>query len=282
MKVLVTGSAGMLAHDLIPILSERRHDIAAPPESQLDITDPHAVDAAVEHFKPDIVINCAAYTKVDDAEKEEAKALKINGDGVKNLCLACRTANIPLVHFSTDYIFNGEKTTPYIIDDAPDPINAYGRSKLAGERHITKLLKNYYLVRTSWLFGLHGPNFIETMLNLAKTKKSIDVVNDQNGCPTWTAHLSQAIADLIATKRCAIYHITNSGSVTWYDYAREIFRLSGINVKVTPVTSEQFPRPARRPHNSVLDPRPLPEVLKREMPSWQEALEEYLKIRNSK
>jgi dTDP-4-dehydrorhamnose reductase len=246
---------------------------------ELDITDTHAVSTLVESISPELIINCAAYTRVDDAEVEEAKALQVNGNGVRNLCTACLSMNIHLLHFSTDYVFDGTKPTPYTIHDKPNPINAYGRSKLAGEKHILKLLDQFYIVRTSWLFGLHGNNFIETMLGLAKSKKSINVVNDQSGCPTWTVHLSEAIADLIATKRYGSYNITNSGSVTWYDFAREIFRLSGIDIKVTPVTSGRFPRPARRPANSVLDPNPLPDVLKREMPTWQQALKEYLQLR---
>jgi dTDP-4-dehydrorhamnose reductase len=279
MKVLVTGAGGMLARDLIPVLSGRGHETLPLTEMELDITDTHAVSTIVESIRPELIINCAAYTRVDDAETEKTKALQVNGDGVRNLCLACRSMDIPLLHFSTDYVFDGTKTTPYTIHDKPNPINAYGRSKLAGEKHILKLLNKFYIVRTSWLFGSHGTNFVETMLGTAKSKKSINVVNDQRGCPTWTVHLSQAVADLIATKRCGLYNITNSGAVTWYDYAGEIFRLSGIDMKVTPVTSDRFPRPARRPANSVLDPAPLPEVLNREMPSWQEALGEYLKLR---
>ena len=281
MRVLVTGSGGMLARDLIPLLSSRGHETLAPAERELDITDSERVNGTIARIRPEIVINCAAYTKVDDAEAHEAEATRINGDGVRNLCLACKTADIPLVHFSTDYVFNGRKAAPYTIGDTPGPVSAYGRSKLAGEEHMRKLLKKYYLVRTSWLFGLHGPNFIETMLKLAESRKSVDVVNDQKGCLTWTVHLSQAVAELINTERYGIYHITNSGVTTWYDFAVEIFRLAGIDMKVIPVRTDQFPRPARRPANSVLDPAPLPEVLGREMPPWQEALAEYLKLRGS-
>jgi len=282
MRVLITGAGGMLARDLIPVLSGRGHETLAPNESELDITDLHTVSTIVESLKPELIINCAAYTRVDDAEVEEVKALQVNGHGVENLCMACRSGNIPLLHFSTDYVFDGTKPTPYSIHDKPNPINAYGRSKLTGEKHILKLMDKFYIIRTSWLFGLHGNNFVETMLSLAKSQKSINVVNDQRGCPTWTVHLSQAIAELIETGRYGIYHITNSGSVTWYEFAREIFRLSGIHMNVIPVTSDRFPRPAKRPHNSVLDPYPLYDVLKRNMPSWQGALAGYLKLRNLK
>ena len=279
MKVLVTGAGGMLARDLIPVLSGRGHETLALTESELDITDLHAVRNDLASISPDLIINCAAYTRVDDAEVEKTKAFQVNGDGVQNLCLACRSGNIPMLHFSTDYVFDGTKPTPYSIDDAPNPINAYGRSKVAGEKHIRKLLKKFYIVRTSWLFGLHGVNFVETMLDIAKRQKSVSVVNDQSGCPTWTVHLSQAVAELIETERYGMYHVTNYGSATWYEFAGEIFRLSGSDINVIPVTSEEFPRLAKRPHNGILDLHPLPDMLKRNMPSWQEALGEYLKLR---
>lgn len=281
MKVLVTGAGGMLAEDLITCLSERGYEIVALPRSELDITDLGAIRAAVNNFEPELMINCAAYTKVDKAEKEETRALMVNGFGVQNLCLLCQERDIPLVHFSTDYVFDGTKESPYTIHDEPNPISAYGRSKLLGEKYILWLLSKFYLIRTSWLFGLSAKNFIETMLELGQREKQISVVNDQRGCPTWTYHLAQAVIDLIETERYGIYHITNSEPTTWFEFAREIFRLSGRDIEVLPVTSDQFPRPARRPQNSVLDPFPLIEVLGREMPSWREALEEYLERRNT-
>ena len=281
MKVLVTGAGGMLAEDLITCLSERGYEIVALPRNELDITDLGAIRAAVNNFEPELMINCAAYTKVDKAEKEETRALMVNGFGVQNLCLLCQERDIPLVHFSTDYVFDGTKESPYTIHDEPNPISAYGRSKLLGEKYILWLLSKFYLIRTSWLFGLSAKNFIETMLELGQREKQISVVNDQRGCPTWTYHLAQAVIDLIETERYGIYHITNSEPTTWFEFAREIFRLSGRDIEVLPVTSDQFPRPARRPQNSVLDPFPLIEVLGREMPSWREALEEYLQRRNT-
>lgn len=281
MKVLVTGAGGMLAKDLTSCLSERGYEIVALPRSELDITDLGAIRAAVNKSEPELVINCAAYTKVDKAEKEETRALMVNGFGVQNLCLLCQERDIPLVHFSTDYVFDGTKESLYTIHDEPNPISAYGRSKLLGEKYILWLLSKFYLIRTSWLFGLSGKNFIETMLELGQREKQISVVNDQRGCPTWTYHLAQAVVDLIETERYGIYHITNSEPTTWFEFAGEIFRLSGRDIEVLPVTSDQFPRPARRPQNSVLDPFPLTEVLGREMPSWREALKEYLQRRNT-
>lgn len=282
MKVLVSGSAGMLAKDLIPLLFKRGYQVLAPPEDKLDITNLTIVKNVVRELAPELIINCAAYTNVDEAEKHEHQALIVNGLGVQNLCILCQEHNIPLVHFSTDYVFDGTKPGPYAIYDRTNPINAYGRSKLLGEKYILWLLSKFYLIRTSWLFGLQGKNFIETMLELGQKQKQVSVVTDQRGCPTWTRHLAEATIDLIETGRCGIYHVTNSEPTTWFEFAREIFILSGIHTEVLPVTSEQFPRPARRPANSVLDHFPLKEVIGRDMPSWKEALAEYLSQRKEK
>ena len=282
MKALVTGSAGMLAKDLIPCLLKMSHEVLAPPEDKLDITNLGVVRHAVDELAPDIIINCAAYTNVDEAEKQEHQALMVNGLGVQNLCILCQEHDIPLVHFSTDYVFDGTKPSPYTIYDETNPINAYGRSKLLGEKYILWLLDKFYLLRTSWLFGLHGKNFIETMLEIGQKQKQVSVVTDQKGCPTWTRHLAEATVALIETGRYGIYHVTNSEPTTWFDFTKEIFRLAGMSTEVLPITSEQFPRPAKRPSNSVLDPFPLKEVLGRGMPSWKVALKEYLSQRKEK
>ncbi len=279
MRVLVAGSAGMLAKDLIPCLSERGHEVVAPPEDEFDIIDIGRVRTAVKGMKPELVVNCAAYTDVDGAETGEDRALMINGYAVQNLCLVCQESGIPLVHFSTDYVFNGTGDRPYTIYDTPNPATAYGRTKLLGEKYVLWLMTRFYLIRTAWLFGHQGRNFIETMIELGQNRKQVSVVNDQKGCPTWTRDLSRATAALIETGRYGIYHATNSEPTTWFDFAKEIFRLSEMDVEVLPTTTDKFPRPARRPLNSVLDPFPLPQVLGREMPSWREALEEYLRLR---
>jgi dTDP-4-dehydrorhamnose reductase len=279
MRVLVSGSAGMLARDLVPCLSERGHEVAAPPEDELDVTDIDRVTSAANSSKPDLIVNCAAYTNVDGAEAEEDEALRLNGYAVQNLCLVCRESGIPLVHFSTDYVFDGASDHPYRIDDSPNPTTAYGRTKLTGEQHVLQSMGEFYLIRTAWLFGHHGKNFVETMLDLGRSRRQISVVNDQKGCPTWTRDLAAATAGLIESGRYGVYHVTNSEPTTWFGFATEIFRLSGMDVEVLPTTTEQFPRPARRPANSVLDPFPLPQVLGREMPSWREALGEYLRLR---
>jgi dTDP-4-dehydrorhamnose reductase len=281
MRVLVTGAAGMLARDLVPCLQKRGHETLAPLESDLDITRVEAIRRWAGSFHPEIVINCAAYTKVDQAEKEEHLAGIINGSAVQNICLVCQEADIPLVHFSTDYVFDGAKNGPYTIYDQPNPINAYGRTKLLGEKYVVWLLKRFYLVRTSWLFGIHGPNFIETMLNLAQKQKQVSVVNDQRGCPTWTHDLSEAVVSLIESGRYGVYHATNSGPTTWFEYAREIFRLAETGTHVLPITTDQFPTAATRPKNSALDPFPLSEAIGRDMPPWQDALRQYLDQRKA-
>lgn len=281
MRVLVTGAAGMLARDLVPCLQKKGHEVLAPPENDLDITHIDAIRRWTGSSKPETLINCAAYTKVDLAEREEHLASIINGVAVHNLCLVCQEAGIPLVHFSTDYVFDGTKNGQYAIYDPPNPINAYGRTKLLGEKYVLWLLNRFYLVRTSWLFGVHGPNFIETMLKLAQKQKQVSVVNDQRGCPTWTGHLSEAVVSLIESGHYGVYHATNSGPTTWFEYAREIFRLAGTGTEVLPITSDQFPTAAARPNNSVLDPFPLPEVIGREMPTWQNALQQYMEQRKA-
>lgn len=281
MRVLLTGSSGMLARDLAPCLLGRGHDVVAPPEGDLDITQLDAVRRWTAGSRADVLVNCAAYTRVDQAEKEERLARIINGVAVQNLCLACQEADIPLVHFSTDYVFDGAKAGAYAICDIPDPINAYGRTKLLGEKYVLWLLRKFYLVRTSWLFGRHGPNFIETMLALAAKQPQVSVVNDQEGCPTWTRHLAEAVASLIESGRYGLYHATNTGPTTWYEYAREVFRLAGTGAEVRPIRSDQFATAAVRPRNSVLDPFPLPQVIGREMPPWQEAVRQYLEERQA-
>ena len=279
MRVLVAGAAGMLARNLVPCLQTRGHEVVAPPEADLDITRLDAIKRWTGNARPDVVINCAGYTKVDQAESEEPLAGIINGLAVQNLCLACQEADIPLVHFSTDYVFDGTKNGAYTIYDHPNPLNAYGRTKLLGDKYVLWLLNRFYLVRTSWLFGIHGPNFIETMLKLAGKQPQVSVVNDQKGCPTWTQHLAEAVVSLIESGRYGVYHATNSGPTTWYEYATEIFRLAGTSTKVLPITTNQYPTAATRPKNSVLDPFPLPEVIGRQMPPWQEALKQYLELR---
>ena len=258
MKVLVTGAGGMLGRDVVSCLSSRNYEVVPLVHAELDITDEVKVEAVVKSIQPDMIFNCAAFTKVDRAEREEILALNVNSSSVRNLCEVCCERELPLVHFSTDYVFDGTKNGSYTVDDTPNPLGAYGRSKLLGEKHILERLTRFYIIRTSWLFGHHGKNFVETMLELGCKRQKLSVVNDQRGCPTWTRHLAEATAELIETKRYGTYHVSNSEATTWFDFAREIFSLYDMNVDVVPITSEEFPTLAKRPLNSVLDPAPLP------------------------
>ena len=219
MKVLITGSNGMLGHDLIDVL-DGKHELIKTTSKSLDITDEDKVKDYIVNENPDIVINSAAYTDVDGCETNEEIAYKVNGEGVKNLALACKVVDCPLLHISTDYVFNGENNKPWMEDDEVGPISIYGKSKLQGEEAIESILDKFFIIRTSWLYGINGGNFPKTMLELAKTHDTLTVVTDEIGTPTYTLDLAQAIAELIETEYYGIYHITNSDYCSWFDFAK--------------------------------------------------------------
>ncbi|HBG92129.1 MAG: dTDP-4-dehydrorhamnose reductase [Nitrospirae bacterium GWF2_44_13] len=254
MKILITGSESMLARDLMPVLKEN-NEIIPLSKQEMDITQKDAVIKNIKRSAPDIVINCAAYTKVDTAEEERGKAFQVNGIGVQNIAIACAEMQIPLCHISTDYVFDGKKSKPYTPFDAPNPLNVYGESKLAGEKYIQWITNKFYIVRTSGLYGRGNNNFVITILRLAKEQSAVKVVTDQICSPTYTLNLSAGIKKLIESGSFGIYHIADdSGSgISWFDYAREIVSMAGIRAEIIPVTSEEFPRPAKRPAYSVLD-----------------------------
>lgn len=267
----------MLAHDLIPVLGNS-HEVIARSRQDLDIRARENVSAAIRDSSPNLVINCAGYTLVDKAEEERLRAFLVNGVGVQNLALACGERGIPLCHISTDYVFDGTKERPYTPFDAPNPINSYGESKLAGEKYIEWTMSNFYLVRTSWLYGKAGNNFVAAILKLAAEKHELKVVDDQRGSPTSTVSLSRGIERLIATGAYGVHHYTDEtgGGISWYDFAREIVRLSGNTTKIIPVTSDEFPRPAKRPSRSVLDTSLFPLVTGHQPDNWKEALKKHL------
>lgn len=284
------GKNGMLGSMFLKLLENfrsggRRFEIFAF-DRDLDITDREALEASFARIKPDFVVNCAAYTNVDLAESERDLAFKINGEGPGLLAGQCKIHGAKLIHFSTDYVFDGEKVAGYVEDDAPSPINIYGESKLAGEKAIAAEMNDYFIVRTSWLFGPGGKNFVDTMVQLggevlSGKREELKVVDDQVGCPTYTFDLAEAVLkDFLMPFLDAdaqvpdfgIYHVTNSEKCSWYEFAREIFKVRSMEVNVQPISSEDFVRPAKRPKSSVL----LSTKLDFEMRSWKEAVADYI------
>lgn len=273
MKILVTGAKGMLGQDLIPLIMQNGWNVLATDAEDLDITDENKVLNFIKSEKPDYVVNCAAYTNVDAAEKETEIAFLVNYKGAENLAKASAKFDIPIIHISTDYVFNGTKNTPYEPDDKVNPINVYGESKLKGEQSVQTNNPKHYILRTSWLYGHKGKNFVETMLGLAKSNNELKVVSDQVGCPTWTVELCNCIISFIKEiKPYGIYHICGSGNTSWHGFAQEIFKLSNIDIKVNPVTTDEFPRPAKRPAYSIMNNYGA-------CPDWKESLKKYLELR---
>ncbi|MEV0381955.1 dTDP-4-dehydrorhamnose reductase [Nonomuraea sp. NPDC050643] len=252
MRWLITGAGGMLAADVLDRTALTGEPVLALGRSELDLCDKRAVRDFVGAYRPRVVLNCAAWTAVDDAETREPEALAVNGHAVHWLAEACERVGARLVHVSTDYVFDGSGREPYREDSPTGPVNAYGRTKLAGER--AALEHGHYVVRTAWLYGAAGPNFVRTMIRLAGERPTLDVVDDQRGQPTWAADLADFLVRLAQSDQPpGVYHGTSSGETTWYELAREIFTLLGEDPsRVRPVPSSAYPRPARRPANSVL------------------------------
>ena len=275
MKILITGSNGMLGHDLINALDER-HDLILTTSKTLDITNKKQAIEYICEVKPDIVINSAAYTDVDGCEENQDLAYSVNGEGVKNLALACKEIDCPLVHISTDYVFDGSAIEPIQEDGEIGPISIYGKSKLKGEEAIQEILDKYFIVRTAWLYGINGRNFPKTMLELAENHSEITVVYDEVGTPTYTSDLAEAISELIETDYYGIYHLTNSGSCSWCEFARYIFEIAGKDVNVIPVTASEFARPAPRPSYSVLENKNWIEKGFNPLRDYKEAIKEYI------
>lgn len=278
MRVLVTGVKGQLGYDVMKELEERGHIGIGVDVEEMDITDADKVSAVIKTSDVDAVIHCAAYTAVDAAEDNVDLCRKINAEGTENIAKVCNELDIKMIYISTDYVFDGEGEHPWEPYDNRNPQNVYGQTKYEGELAVEKWLSKYYIVRIAWVFGVNGKNFIKTMLNLAETRDELNVVNDQIGSPTYTVDLSKLLVDMVETDKYGIYHATNEEFCSWYDFACEIFRQAGRTIKVNPVTSEQFPVKAKRPHNSRMSKERLIESGFEKLPNWKDALRRYLEV----
>lgn len=277
MKLLVTGIKGQLGHDVMQELSKRGHIGIGVDIDEMDITDESSVDEVISKADVEGVVHCAAYTAVDRAEEERQLCFRVNADGTRNIAKACKKNHLKMMYISTDYVFSGEGEKPWKIDDETAPLNVYGESKYKGEEETIANVDKHFIIRTAWVFGKNGNNFIKTMLRLGKEKEEISVVSDQVGSPTYTTDLAVLIVDMMETEKYGTYHATNEGFCSWYDFALEIFKQAGIEVKVKAVSSEAFPVKAVRPHNSRLDKSKLSQEGFSLLPTWQDALSRYLK-----
>ena len=277
MKVLVTGVKGQLGYDVMAELAKRNIEAIGVDIDEMDITDKISVEKVIGEAAPDVVVHCAAYTAVDAEEDNEALCRRVNADGTRNIAEVCKKLDCKMVYISTDYVFDGQGTRPWEPDDERHPLNVYGQTKYEGELAVQENLSKYFIVRIAWVFGKNGKNFVKTMLKLAETHDKLTVVNDQFGSPTYTYDLARLLVDMIQTDKYGIYHATNEGICTWYEFACEIFRQAGVKIEVTPVPASEYPAKAKRPENSRLDKSKLTENGFERLPSWQDALRRYIK-----
>ncbi|MDE7279404.1 MAG: dTDP-4-dehydrorhamnose reductase [Oscillospiraceae bacterium] len=286
MKIIVTGAHGQLGSDVLAELKKRSHNVLGIDIDELDITDKNAVEKFILNEAPDVVIHCAAWTAVDAAETPENqnKVYAVNYEGTKNIAEICKMIGCKMIYISTDYVFDGSGNTPWKADcKSFKPLGIYGDSKLKGELAVSENLKKYFIVRISWVFGLHGNNFVKTMLNIRKKYNSVRVVNDQIGTPTYTRDLAVLLADMTESEKYGFYHASNEGGyISWYDFACEIFRQTGDTIKVISVTTEEYGlSKAARPQNSRLDKSKLSENGFKPLPHWKDALKRYLEELNN-
>ena len=278
LRVLITGAAGMLGRDAVEAIAARGHAVIGLSRAELDITDAQAVEDAIAELRPDAVVNCAAWTDVDGAEGDERGAMRVNDTAAGIVAATAAAHGASVLYLSSDYVFDGAKGSPYVESDLPGAISAYGRSKQAGETSTQIANPRHFIVRSSWLFGTNGPNFVETMLRVGAEQPEVIVVSDQVASPTYTPHLAQALALLIETEEYGIHHIAAAGRCSWFEYAQEIFDQAGVDCRVMAGTTEMLGRPAPRPPFSVLvSERPDPISL----PDWHQGLSEYLAAREA-
>lgn len=276
-KYLIIGCKGMLGSDLVAHLNEQRCDFTGVDVDILNITDRKSCLEYIKKLAPDIIINAAAYTDVEKSEIDRENAFKVNRDGVRNLAEAADLVNASFCHISTDYVFDGNKNGPYEESDGTNPLSIYGRSKLEGELEIKKTLKNYWIIRTSWLFGVNGKNFVKTIMNRAVVGSELKVISDQFGSPTYTVDLSKRIIEVIERGPFGIYHVTNSGSCSWFQFADTILNKAGLFCRLKPILTDAWPSKVIRPKNSILANKATAVLGMSDMPSWEDALSRYLK-----
>jgi len=277
MKVLVTGFGGQLGYDVVRQLTLRGIPCKGVDVADFDLTDGDAVKAYVQEYNPDVIVHCAAYTAVDKAESEPEVCARVNAMGTTNMVRAALTVGAKLVFISTDYVFSGDGEEPFEVDSPYQPRNVYGLSKVQAETAVRSLMQRYFILRTSWVFGKNGHNFVRTMLRLGAERPEVSVVCDQIGSPTYTQDLARVICDLIPTEKYGIYHVRNEGYMSWADFARMIMDHAGLRCRVVPVPSSEYPTPARRPLNSRLSAKALEAAGIRPMPSVEDALSRYLR-----
>lgn len=279
MRVLVTGVKGQLGYDVVKELEHRGHTAIGVDIEEMDITDPNAVDTVITHAMVDAVVHCAAYTAVDAAEDNVGICNKINVEGTANIAKVCKKLDIKMIYISTDYVFDGQGTRPWEPEDkVTEPLNVYGMSKYLGEQEVQRYLEKFYIVRIAWVFGLNGKNFVKTMLRVGKEQGAAKVVNDQFGSPTYTADLAVLLCDMVETNRYGIYHATNEGICSWFEFTCEIYKQAGLDIPVTPVSSDEFSAKAKRPSNSRMSKEKLTANGFRKLPTWQDATARYVKL----
>lgn len=278
MKVLVTGVKGQLGYDVVKELEKRGYQPIGVDRDEMDLMDNAAIRSVIRNLKPEAIIHCAAYTAVDKAEEEVELCYQINAESVKVIAECAKELDIKLIYISTDYVFDGTKEGEYTETDIPNPINVYGASKLKGEQYVQELLEKYYIVRISWVFGINGNNFIKTMRRLGEQLEELNVIDDQVGSPTYTADLAPLLVDMMETEKYGVYHASNEGFCSWYEFAKEIFKQSGIEVKVNPITTDQYPTKAKRPMNSKMSKGKLAKNNFSLLDNWENSVKRYLSL----
>ena len=275
-NILVTGSTGQLGSDVVKELLKRGYSTLSPNRSEFNLCSEDNIRNYILNSNCESIVHCAAYTQVDKAEDEKDLCIKINATATKHIAKCAKILDIPMIYISTDYVFDGTKDGKYTENDETNPINIYGESKLAGEKYVQEILDKYYIVRTSWVFNINGKNFIETMLRLSKANNQLSIVNDQIGSPTYTKDLSRLLVDMIETNKYGLYHATNEGSCSWYEFADTIFKLANINIDIKAINSNEYASRAKRPLNSKLSKDKLIEFGFKPLPHWEDALKDYL------